>query len=269
MKLQQNSTTERARLVADLCMGAFFFAMRSCEYLTVSGERKTKRLRLENFQFFMNHKMIPLDSPRIGSADCVSITFVDQKNSQKQDTITMHASGDLILCPVRSWARVVQRVLSYKTTSHRSFVNTFYSHGKLQFVTGSNVLHALRAAARCVGEAKLGFKPNELGTHSIRSGAAMAMYLDDVPVYTIMLVGRWSSDAFLVYIRKQVEQFTHNVSSRMIRNQHFNHIPSRVPTVSNNDPRTRNNPHNAQTRRNMGQVSAHVIPTLPSFALYT
>ena len=25
----------------------------------------------------------------------------------------------------------------------------------------------------------------------------MAMYLDEVPVYTIMMIGRWSSDAFL------------------------------------------------------------------------
>ena len=34
----------------------------------------------------------------------------------------------------------------------------------------------------------------------------MAMYLGDCPVYSIMMIGRWSSDAFLRYIRKQVEQ---------------------------------------------------------------
>ncbi len=40
--------------------------------------------------------------------------------------------------------------------------------------------------------------------HSIRSGAAMAMYLGECPVFMIMLIGCWSSDAFLRYIRKQV-----------------------------------------------------------------
>ena len=40
----------------------------------------------------------------------------------------------------------------------------------------------------------------------------MAMYLNDVPTYTIMLVGRWSSDAFLKYIRRQVQEFTSGVS---------------------------------------------------------
>ena len=41
----------------------------------------------------------------------------------------------------------------------------------------------------------------------------MAMCLNDVPVFTIMIMGHWSSDAFLRYIRKQVEQFSHNVAS--------------------------------------------------------
>ena len=52
----------------------------------------------------------------------------------------------------------------------------------------------------------------------------MAMCLNDVPTYTIMLVGRWSSDAFLKYIRRQVQEFTSGVSTRMIqRGSFFNH----------------------------------------------
>ena len=71
---------------------------------------------------------------------------------------------------------------------------------------------SLRAAATVLAEARLGFKPDKIGTHSICSGATMPMYLDKVPVYTVMLIDRWSSDAFLKYIRKQVEKFSHNVS---------------------------------------------------------
>jgi len=49
----------------------------------------------------------------------------------------------------------------------------------------------------------------------------MAMYLAGVPVFTIMLLGRWSSDAFLRYIRKEVQEFSNSVSSKMIRNENF------------------------------------------------
>ena len=80
----------------------------------------------------------------------------------------------------------------------------------------------------------------------------MAMYLGKFPVYTIMMIGRWSSDAFLRYIRKQVKQFSHNVSRRMIRFQFHRHIPDLEPVVSHLDPRQREHPDNAETRRNIG-----------------
>ena len=89
--------------------------------------------------------------------------------------------------------------------------------------------------------------------HSIRLGAAMAMYLEEFPVYVIMMTGRWSSDAFLRFIRKQVEQFSHNVSSRMLRFELHRHVTDYVPTISSRlDPRQRNHPDNKETRRNIG-----------------
>ena len=115
---------------------------------------------------------------------------------------------------------------------------------------------ALRAAVLVIGEAKLGFKAGEVGTHSLRSGAAMAMHLAEIPVYTIMIMGRWSSDAFLKYIRKQVAQFSQNIAKRMYNTQHFVHVPA-LERVDPLDPRTRNHPQNAQTRSNlMGSQSA-------------
>jgi hypothetical protein len=53
-------------------------------------------------------------------------------------------------------------------------------------------------------------------THSLQSGAAMKMYLGEIPVYIIMLISRWSSDAFLCYIRIKVEQFLRNVAKKML-----------------------------------------------------
>ena len=79
--------------------------------------------------------------------------------------------------------------------------------GRMEHITSKSILQHLRSAYSSYGSACLGVEPHEVGTHSLRSGAAMEMYLGEIPVYTIMLIGRWSSDAFLHYIRKQVEQF--------------------------------------------------------------
>jgi hypothetical protein len=43
---------------------------------------------------------------------------------------------------------------------------------------------------------------NDVGGHSIRAGGATSLAENGVPPSLIQLLGRWSSDAFLVYIRK-------------------------------------------------------------------
>ena len=52
-----------------------------------------------------------------------------------------------------------------------------------------------------------------------------------------MLMGRWSSDAFLRYIRKQVEEFGSDVAAKMIQTRVFHDITN-LP--SNEDPRSHN-----------------------------
>lgn len=43
---------------------------------------------------------------------------------------------------------------------------------------------------------------NDVGGHSMRAGGATTLAENGVPTSLIQLIGRWSSDAFLIYIRK-------------------------------------------------------------------
>jgi hypothetical protein len=129
------------------------------------------------------------------------------------------------------------------------------------------MINALRVAVGGIGEIRLGIKKEDIGTHSIRSGAAMAMYLGECPVFMIMLIGRWISNAFLQYIRKQVMKFSQNVAKKMLTCQNFRHIPDIHTRVAPDDPRIRNHPENAKTRRNVGgHLHPHV--RLPPFSWF-
>ena len=72
----------------------------------------------------------------------------------------------------------------------------------------------------------------------------MAMYLNKVKTYTIMLQGRWCSDAFLRYIRKQVKEFSDGVSAAMVSldTYAFFTIPDCLSKFDDGDPKTPNNP---------------------------
>jgi hypothetical protein len=133
---------------------------------------------------------------------------------------------------VKIWAKIIGRILSYPTSSNSTSVNCFRSSDDaIIYFSGKDLLSRIRLVADTLGEDELGFTSDQLGLHSARSGATMAMYLASVPVYTIMLLGRWSSDAFLRYIRHQVKEFSKGVSQRMITNERFFTISSSNPIV--------------------------------------
>jgi hypothetical protein len=226
--------TQKQIALVQLAVMAFFFAMRSCEYLKVPQpeQHRTDILRLGDIRFFKDGVEIGHESPHLEYSDCVSTTFRKQKKDEKDDTVTQMATGDRFFCPVRMKAALVRRIWSYPGANWETKVSAFWHNNKIEHITSADMINALNAACESYGWERLNLEKGDIGTHSIRSGAAMAMYLGDVPVYSIMMIGRWSSDAFLRYIRKQVEQFTHNVSRRMIIHQYFRHIPQANPRTT-------------------------------------
>jgi hypothetical protein len=215
----------------DCCFGpllvlAFFFALRSCEYLTVTGPRKTKLLRVRDIRFFLNKADITHNLASLHRADIVCVTFQDQKNGEKSETITMSCTNDPIACPVIQAATIVNRVLTIPGATPDSSINTYRS-GNITFqLSSATALTRLRKKADEIGPEILGHDPDDIGLHSARSAAAMAMILAGTPTYMVMLIGRWKSDAFLAYIRKQVAEFSNQVSSNMIRIMTFFHPPT-------------------------------------------
>ena len=88
----------------------------------------------------------------------------------------------------------------------------------------------MRQAVAAIGWSRLGYDAGRVGTHSIRSGAAMAMFLAGVPIETIQLIGRWKSRAFMSYIRIQVPDITKDVASKMTLRESFFTITTDEPS---------------------------------------
>ena len=69
----------------------------------------------------------------------------------------------------------------------------------------------------------------------------MALFLGDHSTAKIMILGRWSSDAFLAHIRPQVLEWTNNMSSDMINFDSF--LDAAFHDIAApSDPRTRQEP---------------------------
>ena len=263
------STTDTPldQAIGQLIVGAFFFAMHSCKYSSVSGKRCTKLLELRNMRFYTNNRELSAASTFLHLADCVSITFFFQKNEQRDETITMHQTQDPTLCPIRSWwAAVCSWIHEYLDATPSTPVNT-YIHPDMQkplSITSKQVLTSIRAIITCIGKDALGYSADEVGTHSLRSATAMAIYLAVVPVFAIMLIGRWSSDAFLRYIRRQVQEFSSSVSLRMLLTAAYFTIPDFAGTE---DPCTAGHHLHFAPRNQVGRV-AHAVKGRTNMSLW-
>jgi hypothetical protein len=84
----------------ELTILAYFFAMRSCEYLLTTGERRTQPFWRRNFAFRRANKIVLHDSPDLNLADSVTLTFEYQKRDLRDDQVTQSKSGHPLLCPV-------------------------------------------------------------------------------------------------------------------------------------------------------------------------
>ena len=119
--------------------------------------------------------------------DTVSITFEFQKNHQKYVTVSQPRSRKEI-CPVIIWEKMVQRILEYPKSSTNSPVNTIIVGKTKHYVTDKEMFkHLGNTVDNMTGVV---FTGKQVGTHSICSILAMALYLARRLIPTIMLLGR-------------------------------------------------------------------------------
>jgi len=184
-----------------------------CEAVNTNGDRDTtkKRLKVRNIRFLGNNQEInDKRSDLTQFANTVSITFEFQNNENKMVTVSQPRSGKA-LCPVTIWTKIVKQVLTYKKCSENTSINVVRIAGKNHYIKATETFtHISHTVNNMEG---LGFKGKHVGNHSICSSLAIALYLAKRPVSTIMLSDRWCSDAFILYIRRQVQEFSSGVSA--------------------------------------------------------
>lgn len=242
------TTDSTMAVTAEIAIVAYFFAMRSCEITSTPSPGRTKVIHLRGVTFRdAKHGELAHDDPiALRTAERVTVTFEDQKNGLRMDKRTHHSTNDPVLCPVRRLASVVNRM--YRTipgVGPNVPINTIHLTGRSTTITSEQLLKFIRSTCTLMGgKETFGFTAADIGTKSLRSGAAMSLFLTNHSVHKIMILGRWSSDAFLAYIRPQVLEWMDNMSGDMILNNNFWDATD-TRKVTKDDPRTRARRFNA------------------------
>jgi hypothetical protein len=154
-------------ITTGLVLGAFVFAMRSCEFSQTCLSGRTKCIMLGGLIFQSRTKtIVEHDNPDLlTQAKFITVTFEDQKNGIKKDSCTQQRTGNAVLCPVLRFGSVVHRILCHNpSATNCTKINTIYIQGKPLLITNSYIQKLLRTTCTTLGgKATFNFNAHELG----------------------------------------------------------------------------------------------------------
>ncbi len=140
-EILSSKSTELRQAMGKLAGAAHFWAMRSCEYAKVpkAEQRQTKQLCIRNIAFIIDGETLTQSSPSLHLAYCILVTFERQKNNRKADTVTQWRTSDELLCPVKIWASLTRRILSYKGANKNSPISLIKHKSQIINITGEMI----------------------------------------------------------------------------------------------------------------------------------
>jgi hypothetical protein len=101
------------------------------------------------------------------------------------------------------------------------------------------------------------YTANKVGSHSLRSGAATALHLSGSNTASIMQAGRWSSDAFLTYMRPHLVEAENDIGTRMLQHKNYHQPPHTNNTRHTQDPGRRIDPRAHTSTQRQRRTSFH------------
>ena len=152
------------------------------------------------------------------------IVSIHQKNGVHRESTSMEATGLQHGDAIRASACRFIHLHSNGTAPDTPIYTYYPSHDSIpSSISSRHITTTLRITTQKLGFQKLGFFPHKIGYHSLRSGGAMTLHLAGVLEHTIKIIGRWQSDAFLIYLQGQITTFTQGVAAAMAKVRWFKH----------------------------------------------
>eukprot|EP00978_Attheya_sp_CCMP212_P027078 scaffold90284_cov45-Attheya_sp.AAC.2 len=176
---------------------------------------RTKQFSVGDVGFWKDRNVLPRrsDLATLLTADEATMIISNQKNDIRGDQLHHEANGTEF-CPVKALAHQIHHILSHGGTEESVLSTYFDDDGEIAFLRGDDIVKGVRLAVIALDLPKAGIKAEQVGSHSLRAGGAMAMKLNGSVRDTIpRKFGRWNSDTFLMYIHNQIAHLSAGLAS--------------------------------------------------------
>ena len=205
-------------------IGFYWWLMRPCEFaLSDSPGLQTQAFRFCDITVSHEGEMhlgpdasFLNDVNKVADLESAAVTFTDQKNGTKGETISQKANDHDWLCPAKAIGWILHHFHVSKAGPQTPLYHHWCPTRRLwRQINYDMVTTALRIAGRHL-QAQTGVDPSLLTIKGLRSGGATALLCAGVDSNATALLGRWRSDAMLRYLRIQAAVHTQHYSQAML-----------------------------------------------------
>ncbi|KAI2513453.1 hypothetical protein MHU86_927 [Fragilaria crotonensis] len=226
---QLEPATAAAQAAADCLVLGFYFLLRPGEYLgTPRHPTGGPLFRLRDVQLWIGTRALDTltcSPTELLAATFVCLTFREQKNGVRNETIGHGRSGHPHLCPVHCVAARVVALRQSAATADTP-LNAFRpsATSPFRYVAAADLTTRIRAALLLHPDPA--YTLADVTVRSTRAGGAMALLCAGIDSDRIRLVGRWRSDEMYRYLHVQAQPVMTGLSAAMLRGGAFRLTPS-------------------------------------------
>ena len=220
--------SERAQHIADLCLLAFFFLLRPGEYCRGGTDTQSAPFRIRDVNFFVGHvrhNAATATASVMSTADYVSLTFSDQKNGVKGEAIGHGRASHGVADPISILAAIVTRLRHQGASPDTALSAIRTSAASWRTIPATEITAALRTGTRQIGKS-IGLAPEDVSARAMRAGGAMALLLGNVDTDKIKMLGRWKSDAMMVYLHTSARPLMQRFADVMVEHGEYSQVPA-------------------------------------------
>ena len=196
--------------LGDLICIAFYYLLRVGEYTYKPPKQRThtQRFRIKDVIFrWSDHTIIANTAPLADLllATHATLCISNQKNGKRGQCISHHCT-QTAYSPIKALARRVAHIMT-NTTNHNTAISTYFiTPGVPKQVTAMHINNTLKQAVHHLGLSKFGFTRDNVSSHSLRAGGAMAMKLNGVDSITIKNRDAGPQTPFLTTSKNKLER---------------------------------------------------------------
>ena len=175
---------------------------------------RTIQFRVCDVGFWKDNTILSRRSPLEILITAISATMKikNQKNRQTGQKLHYESTGQQ--GAVAALVHRVHHILSNGGTDQQLICDVFQEEAWI-LVKSSEIIVAVRTAAKALKLHDWGIDPDMIGTHSLRVGGAMALKIMGYVDSTIRKFGCWTSDTWMMYIHSQISKLYKGVTQKM------------------------------------------------------